>query len=83
LTGVRGVIAWKISCNHPIMRRNHHDFGHIILSGLHDKIGPDHEHSRFSHTIYYATLGKYCRRNRPILAVKPLPGQSVRFVYVP
>jgi hypothetical protein len=83
LTGGGGVLAWKISCNHPIMTRNHADFDRIILGELHRKSGLDHERSGIFQTIYYATLGKYCGRNRPILAVTPLSGQSVRFVYVP
>jgi hypothetical protein len=77
LTGARGVIACKISCNHLILSRNHRDFDRIILGELHRESGSDHELSGLFHTIYYATLGKYCRRNRPILAVKPLPGQFV------
>jgi hypothetical protein len=82
LTGGDGVILWKISCNHLVMERNHPDFDRIILGPLHEKSRPDHEHSGISHTIYYATLGNYCGRNRPILAVKPLPGQFVRSVNV-
>jgi hypothetical protein len=73
LTGAGGVISWKISCNHPVMVRNTLDFARIILSGLHEKSGLDHEHRGLFHTIYYATSLNTSNGKRPTLLSSPSP----------